>query len=343
VKVAVITAAWRRFALTALYWRWTQHLRAWWAPHEVLAITAVSQDRHEELAAAYDGQAVRVPNEPLGRKFNAAMFAARDAGADAVLVMGSDDFLCERTCRALLARCEAGVPYLGLADLYFMHLGTSQVRYWSGYLGARRGEPAGPGRLYRAELLDRVDPPWELWQDHRHAGMDHMSMQRAAAVAPPELLRVRQLDACAVDVKTPEGMHPYDAGYGPTVAARILERLPADLVAGLAALRVPDPRRSPMPPQLTLVRFTKNVCYKGKNYGPDYGNSVVEMPLGDARAFMQQGRAAPAQTDAKALGAGGAVPADVPAAADAKGAARAPAKAPATKGTRKGKGRKKSA
>lgn len=301
MHVAVITAVWRRYMLTALYWRWAAHLTRWWAAHQVDLIAAVSDDEHEQLAVKAGAVAVRVPNHPLGAKFNAALTAARDRGADAVLVMGSDDFLCERVAGALLAAALAGAPYVGLEDLYFLDGRTGYLRYWRGYRPPRRGEPAGCGRLLSRALLDQCD--WQLWAPGIHKGMDHSAMRTAAAIARPTLLNVRALGGCAVDVKTTENIDKFEPGHGPQVATdEILERLPPDLVRGLEALRHPATRRNTMAPDTMRLRLVKNVSYHGLNYGPDYDEQVVDVAIGDARGFLHQGRAVPAETSTKRLG-----------------------------------------
>jgi hypothetical protein len=301
MHIAVITAVHRRYALTALYWAWTAYLCAWWADHQVTLIAAVSDDEHAALAAEAGATVVETANRPLGRKFNAALQAAEGADADAVLIMGSDDFLCPVVAGALLAACVAGVPYVGLQDLYFLDLPTGQLRYWRGYRGSRMGEPIGAGRLLRRELLDRCD--WTLWAAHRHEGMDHSSMARAAAIAAPQLLNVRALDGAAVDCKGPASINRFHPAYGPQVAGEaILGRLPAAIGAGLHALRTHTPRRTTMAPDTMTLRFIRNVSYQGNNYGPAYDEAVVDVRLGDARQFLQQGRAVPAETVAKHLG-----------------------------------------
>lgn len=231
MQIAVLTAVWRRYTLTALYWQWMTHLRAWWAPHDVHAFVAVSDDEHESMAQNAGARTIRVLNAPAGQKFSAVLMAARDH--DAVLVMGSDDFLCRRTADALLAACTVtGATYVGLEDLYFLRAVTGSVRYWSGHGAHRRGEPAGCGRLFHRNLLEACD--WKLWPRDRHRGFDAPSHAVAAAHAEPHVICLREIGGTALDVKTAVNLNLWQDGWGPEVESTpVLGRLPPDVAEGL--------------------------------------------------------------------------------------------------------------
>lgn len=256
MKVTLITAVWQRQALTEVFWRWTAHLRDWWGDIADVALVAVGSDDpiHERLAAQAGAIYGDVPNTPLGRKWNAALKLARQTKPDAVLVMGSDDVFCASTAAAY-RRYLANFPFTGLADFYYYHTLDGRAGYFPGYRRPERaGEPSGSGRLIPAEFLQRLG--WELWNPkpwfRKHAGyrrglknhgVDHYSFQRLKLVTDhPPCILLRTIDGTAVSLKGQgnlwqfEHTHPRPLPNGETTE-QMLERLPADVLAGIRALR----------------------------------------------------------------------------------------------------------
>jgi len=241
VRVALCTCVWQRHDVTAVFWRAYRHLREWWADHEIIPVVAVSDDPiHRELAPS-ETVFCEVRNKPLGRKFNATLAAARAIEADVVCITGSDDVTCERVARAFEAHIADATPYVGLRDLYFHETQTGRTGYWPGYHQPHRvGEPAGSHRLIRREILDKLG--WHLWEDERHRGMDHSSFQalRSVGIDEAALVTVRDLDGCAVDLKSATNIWTYDHVKPQTLPDdAILDRLPEDVGTMIRDLRVP--------------------------------------------------------------------------------------------------------
>lgn len=238
MRIAVCTAVWQRHDVTEVFYRWTHHLRAWWAPHDLTVIAAVSEDpAHEALAARYDVDTVDVPNEPLGRKFNAALAVAREQAVEAVLIMGSDDVFDEQTAGAYLPYLETGA-YVGLQDFYFYEVKTGRFGYFPGYSReARWLEPVGSGRLMPAAFLDRLD--WQLWDPDTHRGMDHSAFSRLkeCGIPHPALLNVRALGGIAVSIKTATNLWAFDR-INPQIepSAAAMNRLPGPLGTAIREL-----------------------------------------------------------------------------------------------------------
>ena len=211
-RVTLVTCVWRRHELTRAFWIWAAWLRQRWAlTHQIQLelVAAASDPREADLAKAFGAKVVLHPNEPLGAKFNAALTASRETTPDWVLIMGSDDFFCEKAADALgdAVRDNRSV---GFQDIYFADLPTQRMRYIPGYrVKSRHTEPVGPGTLHSAALLEQFH--WRLWDGTKHHGMDH-SRFRTLKVhhALPELLNLRALDAVMVDVKTETNLWPFD-------------------------------------------------------------------------------------------------------------------------------------
>jgi glycosyltransferase involved in cell wall biosynthesis len=140
-------------------------------------------------------------NQPLGRKWNYGFTEARKLKADAVLYVGSSDWVSDNWIEVMM-------PYLkdydmvGKLDYNLAHV-TDQIKLlkFKGYTDPkwsirtllirhsmrhflngndRTGEPIGIGRLIRAEVLDKMD--WKPFYDDYNSSMDWCMMKRIKAV-----------------------------------------------------------------------------------------------------------------------------------------------------------------
>lgn len=248
VRVSLVTCVWHRRELTRAFWVWAARLRRRWAISHGIALDLVagaSNDEDAALASAAGARVVMHENAPLGGKFNAALLAARDADPAMVLIMGSDDFFCDRTADALgdAVRADRSV---GFRDLYYLDLATGVTRYLKGYrVKSRWLEPVGPGTLHRRELLDRLH--WRLWDATRHHGMDNSRFATLKAHgAMPDLLWLTDIGATMVDVKSDVNLWPFDrTRKQPVMSAdegrAMLGRLPAEVLRA-----IPWPRSTAM-------------------------------------------------------------------------------------------------
>jgi hypothetical protein len=90
-----------------------------------------------------------IENNPLSYKWNMAIRTLQQIDFDAVVLLGSDDYIDE----AFLKYVERTIPdfdMIGFKDIYFQHEGG--LYYWSGYTNNRRGEPCGAGKVYSRRI-----------------------------------------------------------------------------------------------------------------------------------------------------------------------------------------------
>lgn len=86
MKIAVVTAVWRRPATTAAVLGYYRELKI---PGVELSLFAAASE-----GEAYEGwQMVEATNEPLGAKWNAAFRAAAEGSPDGYVITGSDDLV----------------------------------------------------------------------------------------------------------------------------------------------------------------------------------------------------------------------------------------------------------
>lgn len=119
-------------------------------------------------------------NKPLGAKWNAGFMAARALGPDAVLYVGSSDWLSSNWITTMK-------PYLdqhqmvGVPGMHLIDIGT-QLRccYWPGYNGSRKDETIGIGRMLSRKLLDKID--WQPFDSTKDSSLDRSMKDKAKAV-----------------------------------------------------------------------------------------------------------------------------------------------------------------
>lgn len=121
----------------------------------------VSGDGPEEKKLCESLGVVWVPhiNKPLGAKWNASFYKAKEFNPDAVLFVGSSDWIADDWFSIMRPHVEqhgfAGVPGCSLADLGK----TIRVCHWAGYDGyraERASESIGIGRMLSRRMLDAI-------------------------------------------------------------------------------------------------------------------------------------------------------------------------------------------
>lgn len=109
-------------------------------------------------------------NFPLNEKWNYGVKLLKDIDFDYVVMMGSDDYFDENFVSWLETR--QGYDMIAFTDMYFK---DPQGRnwYWKGYETNRVGEPAGAGKTYSKEYLERID--YNLFPVKSNKGLDGQS------------------------------------------------------------------------------------------------------------------------------------------------------------------------
>lgn len=103
---------------------------------------------------------VNVRNKPLGNKWNQAFYKAKEFNPDAVVYVGSSDWLCDDWFSIMRPYVEeyqfVGVPGCSLADFGK----TIRACHWTGYKGYRKDredETIGSGRMLSRRMLNAID------------------------------------------------------------------------------------------------------------------------------------------------------------------------------------------
>jgi len=113
-------------------------------------------------------------------KAQASLFACYDLNPDAVMLMGSDDYINEKAL-VLITQLLERYDYISFYDCLFLDKG--KYYRWPGYpkTSARHGEPCGAGKVIRRDLLDKLN--WEVFTGGNDRGADfhaHSNIKRAS-------------------------------------------------------------------------------------------------------------------------------------------------------------------
>lgn len=157
------------------------------------------------------------PNLPLGAKWNSLLPLVKNF--DFVLVVGSDDIFNAAIFNIYKDYIGKGAQYIGMLDGYFYDLLTDRMLFWSGYTGARRGEPFGAGRMVSMEQIKRNG--YQLWDNHLNKGLD-LGMQRRLYGCYREMLHSHSTGIIVADIKSDQYINAFNAFSGFRMSPRML-------------------------------------------------------------------------------------------------------------------------
>ena len=145
-------------------------------------------------------------NEPLSKKWNDALKAIRHEDFDAIIVLGSDDYIDEAFVRFVSENIDK-YDAIGFRDIYYEKDG--QLYYWSGYEGKRHGEPIGAGKVFTKAFLEKID--FNLWTKAKNSGLDGVSWKVTRANTDKILTAsIKEEGLILVDVKDEPGMNTFE-------------------------------------------------------------------------------------------------------------------------------------
>ena len=222
MRIGLITTFHKRPELTQVfidYWTGLQ------TSHTFVYSAAYSADdqairpalKHAEKAGWILTEA---PNDPLSDKWNAALQAVKRRKLDAVLVVGSDDFMTPALIDLLARDLEAGQPWSvpTVCDFYDQTTDAYAVC---------QVKELGAGRLFSIDLIKRLD--YFLWTPGRHRATDsamdgrlHSFGERGRALTVPQPPEARILDVKTDVNRMPFKMMVYNL-HGQAANAAMLE------------------------------------------------------------------------------------------------------------------------
>ena len=127
MKLAIITALHERYRLTRLFLEYYQELQV--PGVELGLFCAVTHDEHrmQEMLKGYPGwTSAATHNKPLTQKFAGCLVIANFWQPDAVMILGSDDFVSAGYIESAVNLLD-GADFIGNESVHYMQLGTDQV------------------------------------------------------------------------------------------------------------------------------------------------------------------------------------------------------------------------
>lgn len=200
MRLVVVTAVWRREDLTKIFYSYYSKIfSSLNSELEIFLLVAGSEGcSSRDLAEAYGAIYIEVGNSPLSVKWQATAECLRNIEFDAVLVVGSDDFLSESVFHTYKELYDRGANAVGFVDGHFYDTSSAELIFWRGYgapksangMPDRVGESIGMGRMLSKEVLEALD--YQIWSGEPiNRGLDRRMKENLAKLG---LLHVRYED-----------------------------------------------------------------------------------------------------------------------------------------------------
>lgn len=165
-------------------------------------ICAGDQPDDKKLCESIGAIWVHHNNKPLGAKWNASFYKAKEYNPDAVLFVGSSDWVSDNWFSVIKPYVDehgfAGVPGCYLADF------GEDIRlvHWKGYAGyraERAAESIGIGRMLSRRLLEAMD--WQPFSPVLDNSLDRSMKDRAKKVGYTDFM-VHEYKLKALSIST---------------------------------------------------------------------------------------------------------------------------------------------
>lgn len=234
LRIVLLTCVWQRPALTEIFLDYYQKVAKQLKGEIELILLAVGSEGNSsrDLCEKYGFNYLEYNNLPLSDKWEFGLKNSREFDPDAVIIVGSDDFLSISLFQCYANLLNEGYLFVGISDACFLDLDNpDKILYWKGYggLNGNRGMPwrlnetLGMGRMYSSLLLEWID--YSLWRDrHINKGLDGVAKDRIFKLGMLTVLKkhaipmsfenknilfgqvamkMKELNAIALDVKSP--------------------------------------------------------------------------------------------------------------------------------------------
>lgn len=144
-------------------------------------------------------------NNPLSAKWQALISVMDKLEYDAVIIMGSDDWMDHNTYRYISQKLNEGHDFIGFTDCFFTD--GPMNYYWQGYQNSRYNEPIGCGRTLSKDLLKRIN--YNLFRYPLDRGLDRSAWNIIQPNAKnPHIASLKKENLFLCDMKDKESMNP---------------------------------------------------------------------------------------------------------------------------------------
>lgn len=180
----------------------------------VYKVICIGDSFDEQLVCTYEGaEFIKHPNEPLGKKWNAGFAAAKKHEPDAVLFVGSSDWISDNWIEKLSPLMDS-YDMVGKPDFNLLDIGeTYRFCSWRGYgKGPRENEPIGIGRLISARILEKLK--WQPIDPALNNSMDYSMYKRVLTVGGNvHLYRGKDIQSLSISTNRWPNKHKFEDHY----------------------------------------------------------------------------------------------------------------------------------
>lgn len=188
-------------------------------------ICAGDQPEDKKLCESLGAVWVTHNNRPLGAKWNSSFYKAKDFNPDAVLFVGSSDWLSDNWITTMRPHVEqhgfAGVPGCYMADIGE----TIRVINWKGYKDCRperATETIGIGRMLSRRLLDAIG--WQPFSQTLDNSLDWSMKDKAKKVGFTDfMVHDESLKALSISTNRWLNKHRFEMHFDGTVPSERIE------------------------------------------------------------------------------------------------------------------------
>lgn len=169
-----------------------------------LYVVSCEEDYHFAVKLP-NSTVIQHKNNPLSGKWQAGLFHVRNLDFDAVMILGSDDWMTFETYQYICDRLKEGHDFIGFIDCYFRE--NNIDFYWPGYRKKDRVlEPIGAGRTISTTSLKSMN--WILFPKVVDESLDRTSWpQIIRHTNNRHKARLKDYNLYMVDIKDKESMN----------------------------------------------------------------------------------------------------------------------------------------
>lgn len=224
IKLLIYLALWKRPQITELCFKGINRLRQH-PDFEIQVLAVASEPEMLTLCEKYNVLVVTHSNEPLGKKKNFGLQAARGLQFDYMMEIGSDTLVLNELLDEYKNNLIGLHHFFGIGDCAFICSETQACRRVGG------ASTYGGGRMISRAALEAMD--FKIWPDALNRGLDNASVFKLAREGG---FWYRQLKPGAVplvfDIKSEENIWKFNHLHGVEYDVnKLLERLSAEEVS----------------------------------------------------------------------------------------------------------------
>lgn len=221
MKLIIIALCWKRYDIFEIF--------ASIKKFGVDVYCGISEDKYKDICNRHGFNYIEVPNNPLGFKLNSFFQQLKTVDFDYVLLMNSNNVVCDDFFDPYIEQIEEGTDFVGFIDSYFYYKG--QLKYWAGYKAGnvnykynRDNEPAGHGRLLSRVLIEQLN--WMPSENNNQYNIDGILYRKIQKTVHTEhFFSLKERDIIHCGIKDDNNMHSIEQIEGDFIDIKPLTKL----------------------------------------------------------------------------------------------------------------------